>query len=700
MPVQNGPSSEPSGTEPPATASLIPAPALASSRYNRQLLLPQLRLRGQEHLLSAKALIIGLGGLGSPAALYLAGAGVGTLGFLDGDTVEVSNLHRQIVHTESAARAGVSKVRSAAARCRDLNSEINYVCHEQRASASNLLDLVAQYDVVLDCTDNPATRYLISDVCVILGKVLVSGAAQRGEGTLVVLNSPPVSSPAEEKGPCYRCVFPRPPAPETVRGCSEIGILGPVVGTIGTLMAGEAIKIISTGRHLLHVVGDGSVQQQRAPEQANTKTQHTMLLHNTYATDPRNMFRTITLRGRRKDCVACGDDEQLAKKGLSRTTAGVVSQGRLDYQAFCGVEEDVKVLGDDRRINATEFLETYPRHGRRHHRGKRKRKHLVVDVREEHEFELGPKVRDSVNIPLSRILRHGGSAFDELELHTSPDGGMLDPESHVPAVPQERENLPSPETKKSRETTAASSSEIGPDGGAINIESHIPVTEQTGFPISPHATRQPVTDGSQIGPDGGMVNDESHIPVTEQSGFPSAHDRDLATQISSASGPDGGLLNPESHILVASQPSGVGPDGGMVDEETHIPISTQRDPASESAGPDGGIIDEESHIPMKREHSDFSRVRSTDFPLRPLGVEHNPELGGMDEEENEAQSPAAVYFVCQRGNDSQIAAQKLIEHIEAEEAHASGQGVTKRMKWGWIGDIKGGFMAMERHATW
>ena len=214
------------------------------------MLLPQLRLRGQEYLLSSKVLIIGLGGLGSPAALYLAGAGIDTLGLMDSDNVEVSNLHRQIVHTEAAARLGRSKVRSAASRCKELNSEVVYVCHEQQARGANILDVVAQYDLVLDCTDNPATRYLISDACVLLGKVLVSGAAQRGEGMLMVLNRPPVTSEVEEKGPCYRCVFPRPPAPETVRGCSEIGILGPVVGTIGTLMAGEAIKIISSGGHL------------------------------------------------------------------------------------------------------------------------------------------------------------------------------------------------------------------------------------------------------------------------------------------------------------------------------------------------------------------------------------------------------------------------------------------------------------------
>lgn len=383
---------------------LVPAPPLSSSRYNRQLLLPQLRLQGQEHLLGSKVLVIGLGGLGCPAALYLAGAGIGTLGLMDGDTVELGNLHRQIAHTESAARSGLPKVQSAAARCRELNSDINYVLHPARASAENILDIVARYDLVLDCTDNPATRYLISDACVILGKVLVSGAAQRGEGTVVVLNSPPTSSQSQAvdstgatemqgKGPCYRCVFPRPPPPEMVRGCSEIGILGPVVGAIGTLMAGEAIKLVVAGAHLPH---------HRVPV-AKSKPQPTMLLYNTYSADPRGVFRTITLRGRRKDCLACGDDEALARKSLTRITADVIARGSLDYQAFCGVLEDVRVLGKESRIEAGDFLGEQ----------RREEKGLVIDVREEHEYELGAKVRGSLNIPLSRILRRG-DAFDSL----------------------------------------------------------------------------------------------------------------------------------------------------------------------------------------------------------------------------------------------------------------------------------------------
>jgi adenylyltransferase/sulfurtransferase len=231
-----------------------------------------------------------------------------------------------------------------------------------------------------------------------------------------------------------------------VRGCSEIGILGPVVGVIGTLMAGEAIKIIAAGQHLpaptsLSSSGAGTFTSASTSTDRNETTHttttttttikppppHTMLLYNTYASDPRSMFRTITLRGRRKDCLACGDDEALAKRGLTRITADTIAgKSRMDYQAFCGVvaegdADNVRLLDDERRIGAREFLEqllsadsssdsspssstTSSWMARTTGRGRP----IVVDVREEHEYELGAKVPGSVNIPISRILRTGG----------------------------------------------------------------------------------------------------------------------------------------------------------------------------------------------------------------------------------------------------------------------------------------------------
>ncbi|KIX93348.1 uncharacterized protein Z520_10991 [Fonsecaea multimorphosa CBS 102226] len=613
---------------------LLPAPSLASGRYNRQMLVPQVRLRGQESLLASKVLIIGLGGLGSPAALYLAGAGIGTLGLMDGDNVELSNLHRQIVHTESAARSGQSKVQSAVTRCRELNPDIVYVCHEEPASASNILDIVSHYDLVLDCTDNPATRYLISDACVVLQKVLVSGAAQRAEGMLIVLNSPPTPSEGNEKGPCYRCVFPRPPAPETVRGCSEIGILGPVVGVIGTLMAGEAIKIITSGGHLSPQTTAGqSVDNTRAlggtPGQ---ERQHTMLLYNTYAADPRSMFRTIGMRGRRKDCVACGDDEALTTKGLSKITAEVISHGRVDYQAFCGVLEDVTLLSDNNRIHARDFLREHAEaEAQQDQTGRRKGKPIVVDVREEHEYELGPKVRDSVNIPISQILRHGSQAFGVLESELEPN--------------------PPPD--------------MGPDGGLIDQESHIPVTRRhESYPTRPRGQSDqiPPTPARETGPD----------PAPDM-------------------GPDGGMINPESHIPVTRrQDSFPTKPSGQSDQIPPTPARETGDPLPD-LGPDEGLVNQESHIPVTRRHDSY--------PTKPKGqsneIPPSPARETGDDTGEDQQYPS-VYFVCQRGNDSQIAAQKLIEKVESEAA--AEQGAVRKKKWGWIGDVKGGFLAMERHA--
>jgi len=386
-----------------ADSVLIPAPSLASSRYHRQLLIPSLSLAGQGRLSRAKVLMIGLGGLGSPAALYLAGAGVHTLGLLDDDRVELSNLHRQILHRESSVAGGgggMSKVASAIRACRELNGEVEYVGHETRVTGQNVLKIVEEYDMVLDCTDNPATRYLISDACVLLRKPLVSGAAQRLEGQLMVLNHP---AEGPDKAPCYRCVFPRPPSPEMVRGCGEVGILGTVVGTIGVLMAGEAIKLI--------VQGEAGRVIHHKPS---------MLLYNAWSTDPRGIFRTIGLRGRRRDCVACGEEDVLRERGLKRITKEAVQEGRMDYEAFCGRVEDVSLLGEEHRIGAADFL-------RRMREDGGPGRSLVVDVREVNEFELGTKVKGSINIPISKILREGVAAFDGIEQNMQRTGqGSMD----------------------------------------------------------------------------------------------------------------------------------------------------------------------------------------------------------------------------------------------------------------------------------
>lgn len=371
----------------PADVSFFtPAPAIALSRYNRQILIPQISVTGQQRIQDARVLVVGLGGLGAPASLYLAGAGVGTLGLLDDDTVETSNLHRQIVHRETSAADKLTKVVSAVRGCRALNSAVNLVGHELRlesGSGKRVLDIFSAYDIVLDCTDNPATRYMINDVCVVLNKTLVSGAAQRLEGQLMVLNYPMPDQ--KERGPCYRCLFPTPPSPEMVRGCSEIGILGPVVGTIGTMMASETLRLI--------VRAD---TEHRKPS---------MLLFNAWPTEAKHMWRAITMRRRRDDCIACGDSDAVQAKGSQKIHASSIENGQLDYIAFCGRAEDIKLLDQKHRITAAAFIKQMTQHS--HHSSTSTM--CIVDTRESHEIEIGPQLHGSLNIPLSRIIRANGN---------------------------------------------------------------------------------------------------------------------------------------------------------------------------------------------------------------------------------------------------------------------------------------------------
>jgi adenylyltransferase/sulfurtransferase len=200
-------------------------------RYARQILLTEVGGKGQAVLGKTKILLIGLGGLGSPAGLYLAAAGVGTLGLLDADVVDKTNLHRQLLHF--TPDLGRPKTESASATLADLNPEVNVVSHPVRLTAANARDLLAPYDIVLDGSDNFETRYIVNDAAMALGKTLVSGAALKWEGQLMV---------ARPGQACYRCAFPEPPDPACVQSCAEGGILGPVAGVLGCLMAVEAIK--------------------------------------------------------------------------------------------------------------------------------------------------------------------------------------------------------------------------------------------------------------------------------------------------------------------------------------------------------------------------------------------------------------------------------------------------------------------------
>jgi len=203
-------------------------------RYSRQILLPQVGGKGQEKLLAAKVLIIGVGGLGSPVAAYLAGAGVGTIGIIDSDKVEMNNLHRQIIYTGDDI--GRSKAEVAKERLIKMNSDIKVNAHVLRLCSDNALNIIKDYDIVVDGSDNFPTRYLVNDACVLLGKPLVHGAFFRVDGQAMVIKP--------KEGPCYRCMFSEPPPPGAVPSCQEAGVLGALAGTIGLIQATETIKLI------------------------------------------------------------------------------------------------------------------------------------------------------------------------------------------------------------------------------------------------------------------------------------------------------------------------------------------------------------------------------------------------------------------------------------------------------------------------
>ncbi len=206
-------------------------------RYARHIILPEVGGKGQEKLLNSKVLVIGAGGLGSPAILYLAAAGVGTIGIVDFDVVDLSNLQRQVIH--NTERVGTPKVESAKKTVEMLNPDVKVIAYNTRISKENIMDIIKDYDIVLDGTDNFPTRFLINDACYFAGKPLVSAAMLRFEGQVSVFDYR-----NKENSPCYRCLFPEPPPPGLVPTCQEAGILGSIGGIMGCIQATEAIKLI------------------------------------------------------------------------------------------------------------------------------------------------------------------------------------------------------------------------------------------------------------------------------------------------------------------------------------------------------------------------------------------------------------------------------------------------------------------------
>jgi sulfur-carrier protein adenylyltransferase/sulfurtransferase len=298
-------------------------------RYSRHLIMPEVGMEGQQKLKAAKVLCIGAGGLGSPLALYLGAAGVGTLGIVDFDVVDYTNLQRQIIHTTDDV--GRKKLDSAADKLKAINPFLNLRLFETKLTSANALDLFREFDIIADGTDNFPTRYLVNDACVLTGKPNVYGSIFRFEGQASVF--------ATEEGPCYRCLYPEPPPPGLVPSCAEGGVLGILPGLVGVIQATETIKLILG-------VGDSLAGRLLLVDALGMK------------------FRELKLR-KNPDCPACGKNRTITKL--------------IDYEEFCGIRGQEEPAGNDVPAISVEELKK---------KLDAKADIFVLDVREPHEYQI------------------------------------------------------------------------------------------------------------------------------------------------------------------------------------------------------------------------------------------------------------------------------------------------------------------------
>ncbi len=324
------------------------------ARYSRHLIIPDVAMAGQERLKAAKVLLVGTGGLGSPLALYLAAAGVGTIGIVDNDVVDASNLQRQIIHRTS--NLGMSKVDSAEAAIKDTNPFVEVIKHETFLTSENALEIIEPYDLVIDGTDNFPTRYLVNDACVLLGKPNVYGSIFRFEGQVSVFYA--------KEGPCYRCMFPEPPPPGMVPNCAEGGVLGIICGTIGSAQATEGIKLLTgIGEPLI-----GKLKLYDALEAS---------------------WMTVKVN-KDPDCPVCGENPTVTQL--------------IDYEEFCGVpahDREEEFAGNaEIEILPQEYAEIAEREDV-----------VLLDVREPHEWEIS-SIDGAVLIPKDDLA----GRLSELEL--------------------------------------------------------------------------------------------------------------------------------------------------------------------------------------------------------------------------------------------------------------------------------------------
>ncbi|MEU8273796.1 adenylyltransferase/sulfurtransferase MoeZ [Microbispora bryophytorum] len=321
-------------------------------RYSRHLIIPDVGMAGQKRLKNAKVLCVGAGGLGSPALLYLAAAGVGTLGIVDFDVVDESNLQRQVIHGQSDV--GRLKAESAAASVREINPLVNVIIHNVALTTDNVMDIFSGYDLIVDGTDNFATRYMVNDAAVLLGKPYVWGSIYRFDGQASVFWA--------EHGPCYRCLYPEPPPPGMVPSCAEGGVLGVLCASIGSIQVNEAIKVIAG-------IGEPLVGR--------------LMIYD--ALEMR--YRDVKVR-KDPECPLCGKNPSITEL--------------IDYEAFCGtLSDEAQQAAAGSTITAAE-LEAMRERGE---------DIMIIDVREPNEYEI-------VNIPGAVLIPKGeflnGSALETL----------------------------------------------------------------------------------------------------------------------------------------------------------------------------------------------------------------------------------------------------------------------------------------------
>jgi sulfur-carrier protein adenylyltransferase/sulfurtransferase len=350
---------------PTAIEDAIQLPKLSNdeiARYSRHLILPEVGMEGQQKLKAAKVLCVGTGGLGAPLAMYLAAAGVGTIGLVDFDTVDASNLQRQIIH--STATVGKLKVDSAEIMLNGLNPHLNVVKHNTMLTSANALEILKDYDVIADGTDNFQTRYLVNDACVLLGKPNAYASIYRFEGQASIFGAP--------LGPCYRCLYPEPPPPGLVPSCAEGGVLGILPGLLGVIQATETIKLI---------LGIGEP-----------------LIGRLLLVDALGMsFRTLKLR-KNPDCPVCGTDPTVTEL--------------IDYNQFCGIappsEAGPLEVARDKAVDDHPIVDSIPQISVQELKRKLDAKEdvFVLDVREPQEYLIANL--GAPQIPVGEVERRVG----------------------------------------------------------------------------------------------------------------------------------------------------------------------------------------------------------------------------------------------------------------------------------------------------